>query len=89
MGFGRQILGVMLGARWANAARMAPSELLQQLAALARQDELRFEVDPKPTLTFQVRTDCPPVLHACKHQRMPMSTSAIQERMQLSGLHAR
>lgn len=33
---------------------MAPSVLLQQLAALARQDELRFEVDGKSTLTFQV-----------------------------------
>ena len=41
-------------AAWANAAGEAPSALLQQLAALARQDLLRFEVDAKPTLAFQV-----------------------------------
>ena len=50
--------------RWANEAQAAPSALLQQLAALARQDELRFEVDSKSTLTFQV------VLHT-------MMTSAL------------
>ena len=41
-------------AAWANAAGEPPSALLQQLAALARRDLLRFEVDAKPTLAFQV-----------------------------------
>jgi hypothetical protein len=45
-------------AAWANAAREAPSALLQQLAALARRDLLRFEVDSKPTLAFQVGRGC-------------------------------
>ena len=42
-------------AAWANEAGAAPSALLCQLAALAREDQLRFEVDSKPTLAFQVR----------------------------------
>ena len=41
-------------ARWANAAGMLPSAILQELASLAKQDLLRFELDPKPTLAFQV-----------------------------------
>ena len=28
--------------------------ILQELASLAKQDLLRFELDPKPTLAFQV-----------------------------------
>ena len=43
-------------ARWANAAGMLPSAILQELASLAKQDLLRFELDPKPTLAFQVCT---------------------------------
>ena len=41
-------------ARWANAAGKLPSNILQELASLAKQDMLRFELDPKPTLAFQV-----------------------------------
>ena len=41
-------------ARWANAAGRLPSDILQELASLARQDMLRFELDSKPTLAFQV-----------------------------------
>ncbi len=41
-------------ARWANAAGRLPSAILQELASLAKQDMLRFELDPKPTLAFQV-----------------------------------
>ncbi len=35
---------------------MLPSAILQELASLAKQDLLRFELDPKPTLAFQVCT---------------------------------
>lgn len=41
-------------ARWANTAGRLPAELLQELAGLAKQDVLRFELDYKPTLAFQV-----------------------------------
>ena len=43
-------------AKWANAAGMLPAAILQELASLAKQDMLRFELDTKPTLTFQVGT---------------------------------
>ena len=54
-------------AAWANAAGEAPSALLQQLAALARQDLLRFEVDSKPTLAFQVGPALPGRLPSITH----------------------
>lgn len=41
-------------ARWANASGRLPSNILQELASLAKQDMLRFELDAKPTLAFQV-----------------------------------
>ena len=41
-------------AKWANAAGMLPAAILQELASLAKQDMLRFELDTKPTLAFQV-----------------------------------
>jgi len=71
---------------------MAPSELLQQLAALARQDELRFEVDPKPSLTFQVRTNCTSITTlSCSMQASPHANvyKRHPRAYQLSGLHAR
>ena len=42
-------------AKWANHAGELPSALIQRLADLAKQDVLRFEVDYKPTLAFQVQ----------------------------------
>ncbi len=35
---------------------MLPAAILQELVSLAKQDMLRFELDPKPTLAFQVKT---------------------------------
>ena len=57
-------------AKWANAAGMLPAAILQELASLAKQDMLRFELDTKPTLAFQVRT-CSALSHlACKALRL-------------------
>ena len=52
-------------AKWANAAGMLPAAILQELASLAKQDMLRFELDTKPTLAFQVRT-CSPSSHLAR-----------------------
>jgi hypothetical protein len=57
-------------AKWANAAGMLPAAILQELASLAKLDILRFELDTKPTLAFQVKV-CSALSHlACKALRL-------------------
>ncbi len=73
-------------ARWANAAGRLPSVILQELASLAKQDMLRFELDTKPTLAFQVSTRilfiplCPIAFETSSHQHRLMCCEDAQAR---------